>query len=114
MFELRFILDRGTADMKQLIRLMILPSLFTCAAYADQFQLRGAAAGGFDVSYAKVDIVRDNTSIFSGRTDKLGRITITGLANGTYTGEVHDSQDVRKAIIFKIDGTSNLKIVEVR
>jgi hypothetical protein len=99
--------------MNKLIRLLIVLSLITCAARADQFQLKEPeTAGGFDVSYAKVSISGDHG--FSGMTDKLGRITINGLSKGTYMAEVLDSRRQQKTARFNIDGRPNLKVVYVQ
>jgi hypothetical protein len=99
--------------MNKLFQLFIVLSFITCEAYADQFHLKEPeAAGGYDVSYAKVSITGDRA--FTGRTDKFGRITINGLPNGAYTAKVLDSRGQEKSASLNIDGQGNLKDVYVQ
>ena len=98
--------------MKKLIQLIIALSFITCSVLADQFQLQlkqPEATDGFDVSYAKVDMPG-----FSGRTDKLGRIAITGLSNGTYTAEIQDSRGHKNSVSVQILGDQKLRVLQVQ
>ena len=101
--------------MKNLIRLFFILSLIICTTRADQFQLKLKApetTTGFDVSYAKVSITGDHG--FSGMADKLGRIAINGLPNGTYTAKVVDSRGQERSASINIDGQPKLKDVYVQ
>lgn len=101
--------------MNNLVRLFIVLSLVIGTSRADQFQLKlkeSETTSGFDVSYAKVTITGEHG--FSGITDKLGRITITGLPNRNYPAEVLDSRGQRKSASFNIDGQQTLKDVYVQ
>ena len=98
--------------MNKLIRILTVLNLSICAARADQFQLQlkePAATAGFSVSYARINITGEHA--FSGVTDKLGRIAITGLPNGTYAAKVTDTQEQAKSATFIIDGQPDLKPV---
>lgn len=106
-------MTRGTIHMSKLIRILIVLSLTVCAARADQFQLKeSATTAGFNISYARVNITGEHG--FSGVTDKLGRITINGLPNGTYTANVVDARRQNKSASFTIDGKSGLKDVHLQ
>jgi hypothetical protein len=98
--------------MMKRIRLIIALSLIVCTACADQFQLK-TTSDSFDVSYVRVEIIRDGRSIFSGATDKIGRITITGLANDIYPAHLRDSLKREKVVNFEINGGEQLRIVTV-
>jgi hypothetical protein len=100
--------------MNNLIRLFFILSLITCTSRGDQFQLKLKApeTKSFDVSYARVSITADHG--FSGIADKLGRIAINGLPDGTYTAKVLDSRGQEKSASIKIDGQLKLKDVYVQ
>src|SRR4029079_2784735 len=98
--------------MMKRIRLIIALSSIVCAACADDFQLK-TTSDSFDVAYVKVEIIRDRKSIFSGMTDKIGGITITGLANGVYPAQLRDSLKRDKVVNFEINGGQELRIVTV-
>jgi hypothetical protein len=101
--------------MNNLIRLFIVLSLVIGTSRADQFQLKlkeSETTGGFDLSYAKVSITGEHG--FNGITDKLGRITITGLPIGNYPAKVLDSRGQGKSASFNIDGQQTLKDVYVQ
>jgi hypothetical protein len=101
--------------MNKLIRILTVLNLTICAARADQFQRQlkePAATAGFNVSYARVNITGEHG--FSGVTDKLGRIAITGLPNGTYTAKVTDTRKQDKSATFIIDGRPHMKPVSLQ
>ena len=101
--------------MNNVIRLVFILSLITCATRADQFQLKLTKPGtttNFDVSYAKVSITGDHA--FGGMADKLGRIAIDGLPNGIYTAKVLDARGQEKSVSINIDGQPKLKDVYVQ
>jgi hypothetical protein len=97
--------------MTKRILVIIGLSFILCTARADQFQLT-TSSGDFNLSYLKVEISRDGKSIFSGRTDKIGRIEIN-LEKGVYPAQLQDSQGNKKAVNFEINGDSQLRIVPV-
>ena len=80
---------------------------------ADQFHFtRTTSAGTADMAYAAVKIVAGKKTLFEGKTDKYGRITI-GLPNGEYEAAIARGDDKNKAKLI-IDGKKELKEVNIK
>jgi len=83
------------------------------AILADQFRLKETKGGDTaDVSYATVKIKGSGSTVFEGRTDKYGRITID-LPKGNYQAEVTVGAK-RTGAELKIDGDKALKKISVK
>jgi|SRR6516164_1492189 len=95
------------------IGLIIGLACIVCAAHADQFQIT-TTSDSFDVSYLKVELKHDGSSVFTGMTDKIGRITVDGLTSGRYQAELQDSKGNRKSVTFEISGDRQLKTVPLQ
>lgn len=80
---------------------------------ADKFHItRTTRAGTADMGYATVKIVEGRKTLFSGKTDKYGRITIK-LPNGKYKAAVIRGGDKVKATL-TIDGKKSMKEVNIK
>lgn len=97
---------------KNVTCLLALLAALACAR-ADQFQLcqtnNGATA---HLAYAGVKISVNRRALFTGKTDKFGRITIPNLDKGQYEALVIHGTN-RSRVKLTIDGGTNLKKVFV-
>ena len=99
--------------MKTLVYLVAICGLSTGVAPADQLRVREKKGNEtFDMSYAKVRILKQGTLSFEGWTDKYGRITVN-LPNGTYTAEVCRGGTTNRTNV-AIDGQGALKTLHVK
>lgn len=80
---------------------------------ADQFHItRTTSAGTADVGYATVKIMEGKKTLFSGKTDKYGRITIK-LPNGKYEAAVTRGGEKIK-VALAINGKKRMKEVNIK
>lgn len=84
------------------------------ALWCDPFQLvYRTGPDVFYVAYSRVTVLgAHGDTVFAGTTDRYGRIQI-GLPTGTYRAEV-SYRGNRRAFQIAINGTRELRIVEIR
>lgn len=105
---------RQSKDMKHAITLGLALLLIASTALADNFQI--AFSEGNSNSYVAYSAVRlydgNNRQIFSGSTDKYGRIIIGNVNNGSYRIEITFRNKTCKKNI-AIDHSTNFKIINI-
>ena len=100
--------------MKYIINLILLLLLMSGTALADNFQiafLQGTSSSY--IAYSSVRVFdRNNKQVFTGSTDKYGRIIVNNLANGSYWIVIDfRGKGCRKAIA--IDHGTAFKIINL-
>jgi hypothetical protein len=103
----------GGKQMKTSLSVTALLILFVTCAPADQFQFRQVKEQQqFDASYSTVTVRRANEVVFTGKTDRFGRVTVS-LPKGQYQAEVSCPRQTAK-VSLTIDGAKNLKSVTLK
>src|SRR6266516_7671355 len=96
-----------------IIRPFILWIVLVSYTYADEYQIKEQRVNGkYDLPFAAVIVKQNNAVVFNGRTDKLGRISIS-LPTGPYRAEIQDFDKVWRSVNITVDGTSTIKVVDV-
>jgi hypothetical protein len=99
--------------MKTVFRIALVLFGTLNAIPADQFHLSKAMDGGTaDVAYATVKIVNGDHTLFEGKTDKYGHLTVD-LPNGQYEAAVVRGAQKAKAKL-TIDAQKTIKEVVVQ